>query len=100
MPTPNELDLDALENEGRPEPMTIKVRGKQFVTKDPLMIGFAEYQAVDWADLDQILDALFSPDDLADFKALNLSQHAMNILGDRLADHYFGGDSPGESPAS
>lgn len=98
--TSNELDLDALEKEGRPEPMTVKVRGKQFVTTDPLLIKYAEYQAVDWQDVQEILSALFAPDDLAELMALDLSQHAMNILGDRLATHYFGGESPGESDAS
>lgn len=94
-----ELDLDALEREGRPDPLVIKVRGQSFTTTDPLMMSWKAYDAVNWYDTHEILKAILAPEDLDRFEALDISQHALNALGERVSKHYFGTD-PGESGAS
>lgn len=96
---PVELDLDALEREGRPVPMKFTVRGKAFLTADPVMLPWSKYESINWTDTEQILGVLLSLKDYETFVALDISQNQMNILATKLSEHYFGG-SPGESEDS
>lgn len=96
---PNTLDLDALEREGRPGPLVVTMRGQSFTMTDPLLLPWKQYEAVDWYDATEALKVLLTAEEYEAFEALDLSQHAINILAAKLADHYFGG-SPGESGGS
>lgn len=94
------LDLDALEREGRPEPLTITYRGEEFTLLDPVLMPWEEYSATDWDTPDAPVKSIMSDVDRERFMALKPSMRALEVLAERVTDYYTGltrGESDGSS---
>ena len=94
------LDLDALEREGRPEPLKITYRGEEFTLADPRLMSWSDYNTIDFEQVDGPIRTVLDVDDLERFMALKPSMQALEVLTNRITEHYFGttqGESEGSS---
>lgn len=97
-PTPNTLDLDALEREGRPNPLTLTYKGQRFAMVDPLMLPYEVYVEVDWTDPREALKT-FLADQYEAFMKLEPTAQALHRFS-AYVDDYYVGTTPGEAGGS
>lgn len=99
MSSKNSLDLDALEREGRPEPLVVTYRSEEFTLLDPVMRPFEEYEQIDFSNVADPVRFLLDDADRERFMALKPTTRALEILFEQATEHYAG-VTPGESDGS